>query len=251
MQTANIENPARIRALVESVSYAMSSDSTRAGINVVHIETDPNNGDTLAIATDGHRVAVERAIGLRLPLDPKRGFSIPAEHIPALRKTFARPKALNGRVADVAVTSRGMEIVMPGRPSASIPDQGIDFPTWRYVTEGARPHHFALEDPAGFAEACDVLARIAKGTALEVKCSGPTVVIEVDYTDSGVTVHATAEFAADGDCDATFHINAGYLADAIRHARGTVSVWFGDNNKKPVTVMREHEATAYVMGMRK
>jgi DNA polymerase-3 subunit beta len=134
-----------LAALVSHVSFAQSSEQTRIYICGIHLHT--KDGNLVAVATDGHRMAVRRA-----PL-PDGGAAMPAVTLPT-KAVSALPKG----AAKVSVSTRkirvevGDIVLLSKLIDAPFPDYERVIPTGGTLAKARRADLLAAADRVGCIE---------------------------------------------------------------------------------------------------
>ena len=247
METKQATQPMAMRFLIERVEYAMCSDETRYNLNGVHFER--SSADVLAVATDGHRMAVAVAADNDFPL-PENGVTVGGDQIKALKKTLHRKSRGHFPAASVGVGRDWVELVIPGRPSCRLGIEG-DFPTWRQVVPNvAVAADFAkLADPARVADAFEALAGITDEMMVAAEITGHALNLTVDRDLPDGFIKGQVRCEATGGNPAAFHVNGHYMAAAIRGLGGAVSLYAGADKHSPL-MLKGGPDFAVVMPMR-
>ncbi len=250
MKTQTIDNPMRLREMVEAVQYAMCTDSTRYNLNSIHFECDSEG--IMAVATDGHRLAVRHSKTNGIDL-PKQGVTIEAVGIKALRKTLNKKRRGLPAAAGLALTSKTLELVIPGRPAASMPLLDSDYPAWRQVVPKAGPTIAldATEKKRG--ELIEVMEAFQDVNPIKVTIEGTTLKLETTKPVAGGEIRGTADFQCagtlDGKCE-PFRVNGGYFADALRAMQGGTTFQPPTDKHDPMKFSDQHGNIAVVIPTR-
>ena len=245
----NIANPMELRDLIELVEYAASTDETRYNLNGVHLETDSDG--TMAVPTDGHRLAAAHCKGLDLPL-PEGGIIIPTAGIKALKKTLHRKQELMAS-GDVAITSKSLTLVCHGRPTAEV-ELEFDYPTWRNIVPPLTdcPHRITLKggNTEHIAEAAEEMAAVGINPMVRVKMTSVEISMKKKCAIPGGNVTGAATFKINGDANTEFGVNGHYLAEALRNLHGDISLHVGLDDLRPIKLTDAHGSVAVIMPVR-
>ncbi len=251
METQTIDNPMRLREMVDAVQYAMCTDSTRYNLNSIHFECDSEG--IMAVATDGHRLAVRhsKTNGITLPTN---GVTIEAVGIKALRKTLNKKRSGQPARAELAITSKTLELVVEGRPSASLPLLDSDYVTWRQVVPKAGPTIALDPTEKNRNELVEVMEAFADVNLIKVSIEGTTLKLKTRKAVAGGELRGTADFQCaetlDGKCE-PFGVNGRYFADALRAMQGGTTFQPPLDKYGPMKFSDQHGNIAVVMPMRK
>lgn len=249
MNAQHLPHPMELRDLIEAVEYAAVSDG-RPVLCGVHLE---NDGDELvAVATDGHRMAIRRTELTKLDL-PKGGITITAAGITAIKKTLHRKNRSGVHSAEVAVTSRLLVLTSPGRPSAEAELADGKFPAWRNVVppKPKAKDVVKLPWPAGeLVEAVEALSAFDCKAPIMVELTGRKLHLSRDYKIPGGTVAGNATFDDVRSSEPTkFGVSGYYLADALRSLVGNATFSMKDPDG-PIRLADGSGNTAIVMPVR-
>lgn len=249
-----LEKPLRLRDLLEAVDYARSPDHAREALSGVFLERD--GADLTATATDGHRLAHARLEGFPLPLPAGELLVLP-KGLGELRKALHK-RNRHCAPADVEELPSGVTLTSRGRKVDLVAPFGLEFPNWQQVVPAEGDGSLAVLEPEAAADATDALDDFASALS-GLKFPGVRVASD---SGLGLSVRFRYELKAGHlggsfSCPAhrkgsgfQFHVNPGYLADALRAARrgGTVSLEVVDD-ASPV-VLRGPGGMAVVMPVR-
>lgn len=223
---ARLGGEADFRAMIEEAFVFASDDLTRynmASVQLVYV--DEHEADI--VATDGHRLLVQRIVNpFPFPF-PEHGYSIHRESLADFRRVF------KGGSKCGAVTCLHLEtgqVILQRETSGEAyylgkGDEG--YPTWRQVIPNKPAETVAQlgRDQAELLwEACQAWPSVKAECAPDRRCTLTIrtcgVTIEIDATDGALDVHASASFGVlqkHGD-EISFGINVDYLQDAIAGA---------------------------------
>ena len=239
--TVTIAEPMRLRTLLDSVQYAVSTDLTRYNLNGIQLERDGD--ELLAIATDGHRLSCHRVADFPLPI-PDRGCIVPMHALKAIRKSLHRKGGQSPHEGDFAHHDGGFVMVPFRRPEVSVApfdadgaDLG-DFPKWRQVVP---PHNVASDfvkvaDANALADAFEVLGAIRR--PVKVETTGSAIRLSVEAKLNGGTITGSSSHDAIGGPPADLAVDGSYMADALRALGGEVEIRFDADPLTPLMVRR-------------
>lgn len=237
-----LTNALGLRAIIDQVDYARSGDSTREALTGILLEPDLNGEAVVAVATDGHRLAMSR-LHERLPL-PAAGVLLLPESIAALKKTLHK-KSRGGAVAEMEVDGGDLVLTRPGAPEARIPlkakaDDGAEltFPNWRMVVPEPPPRSVVVM-AGDLADLVEPLGEVrpngmvkleggvtAKG-AEQVELYSELPLPEGRGSIKGAATLKASEAKGFGTGQTqAFYVKGGYLADALRQVGGSARVSF-------------------------
>ena len=196
----------KLGTLLDLVTYAMSTDETRAHLNAVHFETDA--GKLIAVATDGHRLAkadVEIGDGDA----PRVELLLMARAATELRKLCAEAK--EGVSVEIVATKTSHRAVV-GATSLSVRRIDAAFPAYQQVI----PHSHEVEAVPLREELLSAvravgLAAAERTSGIKVQINGAIkITAETQDGDGHDEVHADISKGA-----IAFGVSARLMADAL------------------------------------
>lgn len=217
-----------LRNLTDSVAHAVSREKTR--LPLIYTYLVPEDGGLTAIATDGHRLAHAHSSvgidGLTFPLlaDPKGLASLPkvgrkggwsqlqlANGVPGVYRIGIGASC---PVVEATAFREGVHIDSMGME--------LEFPSWKAILPAERKPSLALTVTDDTLDTLDVMARISPWVRISLTPDGRLLAEQrakaCDYT--ATLAIGKAELLEGFDGFKPFGMNASYLADALRFARG-------------------------------
>lgn len=194
-----------VAALFEPVVHAMSTEETRYYLNGVFLHLR-DGGDTLgAVATDGHRLALNSVPAPEiLGGFPEPGVIVPRETVPILMKMA------DGKPLTLTVTEGKIRAEIDGETLVSRLIDGT-FPDYQRVIPGGAENRRRVDrnDLADSARALDLIK-----SGLAVRAGENALLLETHDGDGNQFDDEVAcDFVDDGPSD--FGVNAGYLAMSL------------------------------------
>lgn len=175
---------AKLAELLDSVSFAVSTDETRAHVNSLLLVV--NDGEIVAVATDGHRLAKSE---LTADVKPIKGETlIPLRAAQAIRKSLGATLD----TADVAITKSHVFITV-GDCTVGTKLVEAQFPPWQQVIPKPQEKHIAA------------VPRLALIDAIKAVSSVGGVAVKLGFLKDSIEVTSSAAGNGDGrdsvDCD--------------------------------------------------
>lgn len=241
------------RELVERVAYAACGDTARSSIHGVWLEQETPES-LLAVATDGHRLALTRGrFSFPLPVDRRgQGAFLRVDALKALTKLAPKRR----RWWDLSTSIEGDDLVIRSEGGEVRASRVAEFPNWRQVKPNPKPADGYVLEPGAGAIVRELAVYAGERHCILVTVKPREAVLEVRH-EGRVSVHGEARLrVTDWPLDAealppTVAVNADYLADALEHVSGAAALHVGgDDIYDPLTVVGPH-GEAVVMPMRR
>lgn len=241
------------RSLIDAVDHARSTDETRKEMQGILLVADKD--ELVAIATDGHRLAIESTSSGATIHEPGE-LLLSREGVLAARKFASlgrrRPRTLLLSGIGELTLDRQKTVALQTLPAR-------DYPNWKMVTDRVQLAKCVLSlDSKG--ETLETLERIAKAVSpswhqgVELRpTAGKSLMLKHESQTGAVRARVEAEialFEAPEGEPVNVGLHAGYLADAIRSLSGGVRIGITDEISAVVIRGPGLESLRMVMPMR-
>lgn len=215
----------RLKAILQIVSFAMSSDETRYYLCGIHIHTD---GDKLKfVSTDGHRLAVARTTDVDINGDMGEGVIVPRSMVTEICRL------LDGD-AEVTVSMNDTRIEFE-IGSARIASKLIDgkFPDYQRVIP--KGNSIKASIPKSLSNVIDRVSAASTEKSRPIKLSLNGGTLNVSWHDqTGNTAQDEIDID-ENDAKVDVGFQARYVQDMLSVMIGN-GVWMFDNETNPVIV---------------
>ena len=216
-----------LRRLIDKTRFAISTEETRYYLNGIYVHA--HDGLLLAVATDGHRLALAE---MELPAGAE---GLPGVIIP--RKTIAEIRRLiDGGDDDIALSISEAKIRFQ-YGSAILTSKLIDgtFPDYERVIPKGNEKELTIDNKV-FADAVDRVATISaeKSRSIKISLTQDNLALTVNNPESG---NAHEELMVDYSADPLeIGFNAKYLLDVAGQIEGRDATFFLDSPASPALV---------------
>lgn len=208
---------AALKAMLETVRFAISTEETRYYLNGIHWHEDDEGSLLVAVATDGHRLAKTTC-----PM-PEGGAGMPGVIIP--RKTVEVVSRMLPEKGEVRIDLSDSKIRFTMEDDAGVVtlvSKLIDgtFPDYRRVVPAGNPNRFTISR-AQMADAIDRVITISsgKGNAVKHAFAGDGLTLTTNNPDAGSAEEGLPIMAAEGD-PVEIGFNGKYCLDLLAAAGG-------------------------------
>ena len=210
---------ATLKAMLETVRFAISSEETRYYLNGIHWHEDEVDGAAvlIAVATDGHRLAKST-----LPL-PDGAAGLPAIIIPRKTVELVLKMLPDKGPVRLDVSDVKFRISMGGdETGVTLVSKLIDgtFPDYKRVVPAGNPNRYTLAR-APLADAIDRVLTVStgKGNAVKYAFAGDGLTVTAHSPDAGSAEDQIEIAGTDGD-PVEIGFNGKYCLDLLSAAGG-------------------------------
>jgi DNA polymerase III sliding clamp (beta) subunit (PCNA family) len=240
-----------LRELFEGVERACNGCVTRHNLTYVRVERE---GEILiAVATDGHRLHVERFEGPDadvVPIAEGRPLHLSPEDRKALQKTLRGGKRCPR--ARIRLAGKGYHVRCRDRECV-VGMEDLTFPDWRVVVKpaGDTVPILSPETATAIVEGCRELSGVFDGVDLKREGDLLKVTAERDLPGAeGSVLRAQMIHQCCGSGPLEVLVSPNYLADALEFIGGEVRITVADN-LGPIRLDCGNGRSAHVMPRRK
>lgn len=226
--------------VMEAVAYAMSTDETRYNLNGVFFD-DRDEALTL-VATDGHRLAMQRVVGFTAPGLAGKGVIVGGKAVQQLGKLISEGGG------ELAFTPNTVEYRRTGLEFSARLIDG-QFPDYTQVIPATESAPMKAGKDALSAAMHRVMLILSKGESVNMDAVEGQLKLTARNPDMG---DSSETLAVDFAGKVEIALNGSYLLETLASLTGdTARLFFGDE-VSPVVVMGDNEnAKAVLMPMRK
>ncbi|MDR6954169.1 DNA polymerase-3 subunit beta [Ancylobacter sp. 3268] len=208
---------ATIAAVLDKVSFAVSTEETRYYLNGIYMHVDEHEQKLCFVATDGHRAALYKVdVPAGAGALPDAGIIIPRKTVAELHRMVSR----NGRAQDAMVTAAEKGVSFLVGEDELLESKAIDgtFPDYGRVIPTSNRHRVGIPSAPlidAIRQASSIMSEKSRRTSLSfspgrlvVSCSSP------EFGTASTEVRITSDF------ELSIGFNAGYLMQLLGQLDG-------------------------------
>ncbi len=234
-----------LRAALDTVRFAISTEETRYYLNGIYFHGEPE-GALVAVTTDGHRLA-QTSLNQAYDLESMPGIILPRRTVELLTKILPDDETqlrwdISAKLVRFTIQQAGGVIVLDSKL--------IDgtFPDYKRVVPAGNANHFTI-DRAALSAAVDRVTTIstARGSAVKFSFGPEDVVLDATNPDSGSAEDTLALTSATGD-PVSIGFNGRYCLDLLAATKSdAVRFELGDPGSPALIRPVADDATLFVL----